>query len=289
MKFREVVKKSLRSPQFYANLAKEPLSFSLNYFYTLTLLLSLTLSVVLSLVLVPGIQLFVKQATSVTSALPDNFRVTIKDGMATSSERSPYYVPLSDDLKSVLNDAGKSDVQNLLVVDTSSTFSNDQFTKYKTLLWLTKDKIVGGGGDSLSEASLDTFPATDFTKPLLQSYAAKGERFLRWLPAVTLFGIFFLSMVAFSFLLLYYFLGAIFVIIVARIKRVPMKYMEAYKIAIHASTFGLVLYSMLFVLFFPSPPLSFITTLTVSVIFFSWCNLESPRLKELPPSKVERK
>jgi hypothetical protein len=287
MKLREVVKKSLRSPQFYANLAKEPLSFSINYFYSLVLLLSLTLSIVLSLVLVPGIQLFVKQATSVANALPDNFHVTITNGVATSSVPSPYFVPLPDELKSVLNDAGKSNLDNFLVVDTSSTFSNDKFASYKTLLWLTKDKIVGAENtDSLSETNLTTFPNADFTKSLLQSYAAKGERFLRWLPAVMLLGIFFLSMIVLSFLLLYYFLGAIFVIIVARIKRVPMKYVEAYKVAIHTSTFGLILWSLLFVLFFPAPPFSFITTLSVSIIFFSWWNLETPRLKELPPAKT---
>ena len=81
MGFLSVLKKSVYGPDFYKSLKDQPFSFSLKYFYSLVLVLSVIMCVIFSYIFLPKANLFFfNTKENFIKEFPDSLVINIEKG-----------------------------------------------------------------------------------------------------------------------------------------------------------------------------------------------------------------
>lgn len=263
------IRQSVYDPEYYREIPAQPLSHSIKYFYSLTLVIAIVLTVVYGFMFTPPLLSFLRSlGPSVLNYYPDELVITIKKGTASTNVTEPYKLPLPESFKLGRN----KDVENLLVIDTQHSFSMDQWKEYNTYAWLTRDTLIyrSDQGD-LRLMALDRVPATEITKKELTSWIEAINALFKFVPPLLVLGIFLVMMVILSTKLLYLFLGALLILAIARWKKVNLSYKKAYQIGLHAITLGMI-YELIKLAIFPgSPSIPFFFTILMCLV--AWFNL----------------
>lgn len=268
MNFFQKIYKSIYAPSFYQELLGRPFSFSLKYFYLLTLILVLFVTVVFSLSLIPNINAFLKEfGPKILEAYPQELVITIKNGKASINVPEPYTIKFPDIL------GGNEDKisKNLLIINTKTPFSLQEFRSYDTTALLTENELVfhGDKGD-IRIQPLDQVPDTEITKSFIESLIKAVEPFMKYaapLFAVMMFVGFFIF---YHVNLLYLLFAALLIWIMAKIKKFPIGYKKSYQISIHAMTLPLILYTLAFA-FVPQALYTYV--FTVLLLIVAWVNV----------------
>lgn len=273
MKTLDIVRKSIYSPDFYRSLFSEPLSFSLKYFYSLVIALSLALTVVFSFRLVQTVNSFFGNLSpAILNRFPDELVVTIRGGEARTNVTEPYFIQLPKGLEDVVSKSVSVDAQNLLVIDTRSTFTLEKFSSYKTLILLSNDAVAFRGDRSkITIQTLSGITNLRLTKATLSAILEQIEPLAHWIAPLMLFGLFISFMVIWSFKLLYLFFGALLVWGILRLKKIDANYKKAYQIALHAISLGLIFE---FFTTAASMRLEIPFLFTIIMLLVAWVNLE---------------
>jgi hypothetical protein len=272
MDFWTILKESIYSPRFYSRLEERKASFSFKYFFTFVLGLSLAITVLVSATALPRFMAFLNAlANSTVEMVPDDFAVSIKNGNAVASSSEPVFVEMPGQLKSVF-DSGAQIPKNLFVLDTKTPFSAEQFSKYDTLSWMTKDSFITGSPAQARIQTLASLGDADIDKKTIALWTDNLKSWLPWLPYLGVFGVFVLAFGAFSLVLLYLLLGALIVMVIARLRNIRLGYFQAYRAGIHLSTLFLVLYPIKIFLL-PGFPLTAFSLLLLAIIFEAAWNL----------------
>ena len=273
MKLLHAIKSSIYDPAFYRGVLEKPLRSSFAYFFSLAVLLSLISAVVFSFSAVPAAHSFLNSlGGKILNYYPDGLEVTIKDGRASTNVREPYRLPVPDEIKHSNNFAGENpDTESLLVIDTKNEFTITQFESDKTLALLTRKAIVyKDDHGKITIQPLDRIPDTTITKELVSQFVGKAQPILNsavfLLPVLIFLGLGFL----YGVLLVYLLFGALLVWLVAKMKKINIKYVEAYQITLHAATAG-ILFDWFASTFVAQAPIPFV--FTVLLVMVAWCNL----------------
>jgi len=279
MKFFTLIKESIYSPEFYRGLPSKPLSFSVKYFYMLALALSLVVTVVFSFTFIPAISSFLKNiGPAITAYFPDELVITTKGGEVSVNVPEPYVLPVPPALQVIPMDGAEGKGQmptNLVVIDTKNEFSETAFAEYDTLVLLMKKSVAFSDGEGkIRIESLGDIPDYTIDKALVQKFASRTGSFLKYLAPILVFGIFFVSLVVFTFYLIYLFLAALLVWLVMKMRRAEAGYKKAYQVGIHAMTLGLILNTFFLVVFLPKPTMPFL--FSILLIFVVAVNVKSP-------------
>jgi len=291
-----VIRQSIYGPRFYAHVATQlPLKESIRYFYSLVLILSVVLSLVLGAALIPTLQFYMTSVLgSAVSGFPSDLTLHLQNGLATTDEVKVYTIPMTDDLKPMFSDSTHPAPANLLVVDTDGLLGatssviatspatstslavpasiEDRFKATSTVFLLTRDSLITDKDGTIATQSLSGAPNLTITKASAESFAGKAARLARWTAPIVIFGLFIAFMALYSLILAFLFLGALVVLIIARIKKIQLSYAASYRVALHLSTLGILLYT--FVLSWFPWPLQAPTTLTLFLIVLAWVNLD---------------
>ena len=266
-----MVKESVYSPIFYRGLREKKLSFSLKYFFSLIIAFSLALTVLFSFEIIPVVVNFVRGiGPTVISYYPDELSLTISNGKVSTNVAEPYLIKMPEELK------GENNFANLLVIDTKNGFTPERFNGYDTLALLNQNSIAytTKNGEIRFEP-LSNLPNIVIDKGLVRSLVTRLEHMAKWATPLLVFAIILFMFLAFVFLfslkLVWLFLGALFVMLLAWLKKTRVNYSQAYRIGIHAMTISLFFTVLTFL---GVPRVTFLFTLVFLV--FVWLNL-SPK------------
>ncbi len=267
------IKSSVYDPSFYRSLLEKPFRFSLQYFFSLIVVLALVCAVIFSISAVPAASSFFNTlGPAIVSYYPEGLEVTFKDGVASSNVEEPFTVALPQEL--ISSDEFKRnhrDIKELLVIDTQETFNLETFKSSGALALLNHDTLAYQDDHGVVRIQpLDEVPNTTVTKSLIASFMGKIQPYLKALVGALPFLIFF-GMFAFFVLTLFTLLfEALLVWGLAKIKKLDIGYVKAYQISLHAVTLSLLVGTVLLLLL---PGLNIPFLFTILLIFVTWFNL----------------
>lgn len=247
MEFFKNIKQSIYGPDYYQKLLSKPFSYSLKYYFLFILLLSLVASVLLSFYFIPRVALFADViSTKVVSHYPAELKVTIQNGKVSTNVHEPYFVAMPSEFKNdknlELNGVDAKEFKNLVVIDTKSDFSIEQFQSYDTALLLTRDSLVmSGENGKITLQPLDSNVNFVLDKPTVEFFVAKIKPFLTFLYPLVFVVAFVVCLVALVFHLVYLLFGAFLVWIVVKAKKMSIGYGKSYQLGMHLMTFGILI------------------------------------------------
>ncbi len=262
------IRASIYSPEFYRSLPGRKLSFSLKYYYSLGVALAIVFSAVTSFRALPLITQFLDQAgQTLVAHFPEELTITIQDGEASTNMQEPYILPLPDDLKTETERNGKQAPANLLVIDTASQASVESWTAHDTFILITKRNIVAGEerGGRVQIEWLSDMPNVAIDRTFVQSLSGDLQAVGRWLAPLVVFGTWVLFLVLWTLTLAYLLFGGLLAWLIARMRKMPVSYGAAYRMALHAWTPVALLLTVI-TGGFPGTEIPFIPTILLIVV-----------------------
>ncbi|MFA6023724.1 MAG: DUF1189 family protein [Candidatus Gracilibacteria bacterium] len=263
--FFKSIPSSIYSPSFYAGIPGQSFGKSFGYLAGFTALIVLLCSIFL--VLVPYLTHRDQIEQSISNVLnfyPEELVVTIQDGKAHSNMQEPYYFRVNDfvsteewdgefktEFENGLSATEPIDLESfsILVVDTQTPFSLEQFKAYNTLAWLTQDSVVVKSEENRVESiALEGTPNTVLNKTVVDQVMnevwSKLNNFIPFLVVLAFIGTFVVVMLARMFYLL---ILALVLMVVGAIMKVPYSFESSYKTAIYAVTLPTLLSAILLI------------------------------------------
>lgn len=276
----ETFKKSVYSTTFYQTVGENSFWSIFKYYFKVTLLLSIAMVVVLGVILVPrGVSFMKNKAGALVSEYyPADLSIEIKNGEAITDVAMPYIIPVKH-MTGVTPPAGE--IQNMVVIDTTSDFDEKTFENYKTYTLLTKTKLVTqSNAEQITIQNLRGVPDTIISQEVLLSWVEKIRASL-W--SIVLFGLL-ATFIIFTFGYLAYLIPLIvFAFIpffIAWIKKTPITYVESYKISMYAILPALALKTLMNLLGIFFLPSYFTLLVFMLIIAINMREVEAPTLFE---------
>ena len=242
------LKKSIYSPEFYRSLLDAPFKFSFKYFASLALSFAVAMTILVAPALIPRAMDFLKGAALSLDAFPQDLLVTLSGGVVSTNTTSTVSFPAPPSMRALFESGGAAP-ENVAVIDTSSTFSEERFAGYHTLFLVTKNNIVSGYDGEIRIDSLKDTEDAKIDKAKAQAIAGKVRTALGWIPAGMVFLIFLIMVFLSAGVLAYLLPIAVLVHIIARIRKIPVGYKKSYQLALHGASLGLILLPFKLVLF----------------------------------------
>lgn len=279
MSFLKTIKSSIYDPSFYSEVVKGNENKPFRYYFKLSALLALMFAVVLSVKLVPDLKTFLRDSkVSIEQNYPKDLEVKIEKGIATTNAIEPYIVKFPKNTLQVNKEL--QNIENLIVIDTKTPFSLEQFENYKTILLLTKDSMVSTEeGNKVTITSLKDFPNITVNYANITKWLEKTTPITKALSFSVPFLIFFSVFIAYVFKLLYLFWGALLVFIVGKIKKINLSYKKSYHIALYAVTLPTILSGIAF--FTGLKMFTFLPS--ILLVIAVWVNLKNEEAVSIVP------
>lgn len=238
MKFLKNIIKSIYSPEFYSKIPESKLKSAFLYFFGLALLLStITILINYSQVIFNSENQFKNIAKELISSYPNKLVVTIKDSKISTNVEEPYFIKYNGNNSSIL---GK---KYFVVIDTKTTYSEEQFKTYDALLWVTKDSILEMDpttGKVVSE-KIENVPNISITKERVEILEKNISPYYKYIGLVLAIIAFVFNFLGYSFNLIFLFGFALIVMFLSIAFRKNWSYLESYKVGMYALTIGLIL------------------------------------------------
>lgn len=237
MTFWQKLKSSIYDPPFYQKVPSEGVGTALGYFLKFSLLLTL-----LSLIFLikPLLFDFQREMTGLVQKgvdqYPSDLSLTIKNGKVSTTSQQPYFIPFPNDG----SDFNDEKLRNLVVIDTKNPYSAGQFATYSAMAWVSSDTLFVKSNNEIKNIDLTKFPDVVIDKSFAQMIAQKiSPLFVFFGPVIFVFaglGLYLLNLSR----LLYLFILALLIFMIARIARLNLSYRGIYKIGLHAMTLAFI-------------------------------------------------
>ena len=267
----DTYKKSVISPEFYGELAHKPLKYSLKYYYLVAIFLSVVMTTVLSFYGVPGAYWAVRNiAPAVVESIPDDFALSIKDGIATSANTQPIVIAWPDD-EVIRTAASRTKFANFFVIDTRANFTAKIFEDSDAMFVLTKDSFAGAPQGNVEVTAFSGLPDVEVTKNNFSSLIRETQGSFHWVIFGFIFFTFLRLILMFTteLILLLLLAGVFWALLSVRRVGVKLSFRTAYQFAVHASSIGILYYA--FVLIYPSAYVPFLASLVALIVL--WANV----------------
>jgi len=260
---------SVYNPEFYKEARGHSVGRVVGYWAKLSLLLGLVAFLYALVVISPIVSKGVAEAKSrVYTVYPPELVVKITKGVVTTNAASePVTIPLPISAEERKDMEGESIPTNLAVIDTQAegTLSFDAFKQMDTVFFIGKNYVINHDDKSaIQYHNLSESPDFTFDKALIDNVLYYGSFASIVIPIGLFFGIF----VSTFSTLVYLFLLALVLMLLARLMGRHFTYGESYKTAAYASTAPTIL--LLVILPF-APHVTFLfslLTLIVAIVNF---------------------
>ncbi len=271
--FFKTIQDSIYNPKFYAGIVKQPISKAFKYFFLLTLFLTIVHVLSLSPILFNQVPNQARQLEQqIVTGYPEELKVQIHKGQVTTNVAEPYFIALPSQTAS-----SSSSLDHLVVIDTKTPFSLDQFRQYKAYVWLTKDSAAYYAPDNAGEIRVFELAKIDnlnIDKNYVKSLASKLDPWINWLGLGLLVVISLGIYLVYSFRLIQLLILAALIFVLGKILITKLTYKQAYTVSLYAITLGLILELIMDLVSSFSggvPNLPFMVTLiTLGVVFFNF-------------------
>lgn len=238
MGFFQTILQSIYGPEFYKKLAKTSLGSAFGYYFLLSLLLTIISTLALTLPISAGVKEFTdKLIPEVVNKYPQNLEVRIKDGKVSTNVEEPYFIKMPRQSSSA------KDVENILVIDTKTPFSDDTFAKYKTIAVLTKDHFYYRDENKHEIRGNELTGISDFTvsPQVVQSGLEKIKPYFGFVTPLILVFMFFITYLGYTFGLIKVLFIALVLFLLLKLIKPALSYKESLKTTLFGITFALIL------------------------------------------------
>jgi hypothetical protein len=276
--------KSVYGPEFYSDIKNQRTGSAVRYYLKLSLLLTIVLTVFYSIVAISAVTIFTSDSniSKIISNFPSDLTITIKDKQFSTNVSEPYKIPVPGIFVSTTS---QNQIENLLVIDTSlKDIPTDILTKNKTIAFMTKNAIITERGGALQINTLDKFGNVNFVvnQESIHSFVDKYLPYVKtllWFVPIPIFIVVFIVYVA---KLISFFLLALVVWLVLRIKKMDRGYMHAYRVTIYAQTLPLIVF-----LVFGGFGAWFLSLLvTIIIVLINMEKTKNPEISEATPTQI---
>ncbi len=270
------IRESIYSPIFYKHIPHLGLGKAFKYYFLLSLILTLlTLIPIVEGIFIKTPQALQDLITQTVSYYPSELEVNVKEGSASANVVEPYFIPAPQD------EVTADSLNNLLVIDTKTPYSSEQFDQYKTAAWLTRNTLfVRGGTDRIDIRAIKLDQVKDFkvSKMEVQNLADKISPYIKFVGPVllllTLLGIY----LYYTLNLIYILILALIIMLLSKVFKWNLNYTSSLKTALFAGTLAFFIELVINVLspFTNFNPFIFMFTLiTLAVITINHQNAKS--------------
>ena len=253
------------------------------------MLLAIFLTVISSIPLVPKVNAALREFPSQFFAYyPSTLEVRIDHGIVTSNVPEPYFLPVPEPLKKDMAD--KNGVDHLVVIDTKTPMSLDQFRTYRSAVWVGKDQVTfydNQRGVRITPLGPQTnYVVNEQTLHELESQLAP---FYKFAPPLMVLAIFVGLMIAFGVNFFYLLFGAILIFLVGRLLfKQRWSYGQSYQIGLHAITLPLLVNTIISLLSFGAFDIPFLqTALMLGVVYVNYKGIKSTPVSVAPTPPPE--
>lgn len=276
----QTIKDSIYSPRFYGSLAKQSFASSFGYFFLLALIITILSSIVpIWTVATAGQKEISSLAKNLSNAFPMQLEVKLTHGIVSTNAQEPYSIPMPQNNSSNLQ-------KNLLVIDTKTPYSSEQFNQYDTLAWLTKDALfIQNDTNGIRTIDLSKMSDVTINRATVDSFMTKAAPFIAlFAPVVILFVLVGLY-IFYIFHLVYLFFLALLIWVLLKFMDKKTTYLQSYKIGLYAITLPFFLEALR--AFIHIPNVVFLSTLIALIVVF--VNMKSAPKIVIAKRKSKRK
>ena len=137
---------SVYSPAFYAGLSRKTTMASVWYLLRVTLILFLLGALIILIPIVKNWDTIDQSIQNALNVYPEDLVLTFQDGQMTSNQVEPYFI----ESKEIVPEQWREDFmestsgefpKNIVVIDTVTPYTQEQFAAYDVLVWLSKDTV----------------------------------------------------------------------------------------------------------------------------------------------------
>ncbi len=233
---------SIYSPEFYASIPKRKFGSAFGYLLLLSLLLMILGGIVLGVPLVSERDKVGHIIDTTLTLYPEELIVTAEGGKISTNVEEPYFITS----EAYYLEEGKWEetefFQNIIVIDTITPFSAEQFMEYKSLAWLTEDTLFTQGDDELKTIPLNEMEDGVLDKEKADFLLQKGwDTAKPFFVAGVLAVIIMMYIGLIIFRMIYALLLGLLIWIVGSIMNLEMDYGASYKMSLHAMTPSLLI------------------------------------------------
>lgn len=256
MNFFKKIAKSVYGPEYYSELQSKQFSYSVKYFALFALIFVAIFVLRIGIFNVPKMDAAIKNLVpTVVNFFPEELEVTIRGGKLSTNVPEPYFIEMPESWENLPSEENVPNqfqsLENLIVIDTQSEANADNLKKYDTLLLITQNYFLNQGDrGNINIQSLSVIPDMDISKQVIADLAQKYSPYLKVLPVLFLILDFFIAIGVIVGNLLYLLLAALFIWLIAKVKKAEINYGKAYQMGLHLMTLPLLL-SALFTIRFP--------------------------------------
>ncbi len=250
------------SPEFYAGMEKRSFWKGFWYMVGVTFILMLLWSLALLIPYNMHKDQVHETIDNIVHFYPEDLVITVQDGKASTNQEGPVYIKLNDviptenwnsNFKEGFAEGLEPQVEtpnldefNLVVLDTVTPFSNEQFESYHTIVWLAEDAVYVKSENNKTEI-IPLKDAEDIviTKQMADEGMEKVWEGVKGIIPFVLVAIAVFSLIGvLMFRMIYLLIHSLFLLIVYSIMDLPYNYATAYKTGFYSitlSTFLMVL------------------------------------------------
>ena len=232
---------SVYSPSFYAALPQKTFWSSIWYLTRVTLLIFLIGTLIALTLLIKNWDSIDQTVVNALNVYPEDLVLTFQDGQMTSNQAEPYFIESQEVLPEQLRDdlLGSGEFpKNIVVIDTVTPFSVEQFEAYDVVIWMAKDTAyIDDDNGGIEANSLSTVPNTIVDKAFVDGKVGTfWDQVKTALPFLAVIGFVVAVLVMVIFRMVYSVVLAVGVLIIGSIMKLALDFEASYKVALHAIT-----------------------------------------------------
>lgn len=241
-------KRSLIDLSYYNEIISTKLSFSLKYYFFLSILISLVYSLTF-FIYIPQIKSYIDDnAANIKSMYPETLIITAKNNRISINQPEPYAIPISENIRKDLKEDNQ--LENFLVFDSKANIRN--YSQYKSMIVMSDHTIIYPKDQNLQEQDLSEmlknsdleFDRTNFNK-MIDSVLPYVRLFINLLIPILFILAFISQYLAITYLLIL----SILILIIDRIFiHSNIKYLKIFQIGLHLVTIPILVQLAFYIL-----------------------------------------
>jgi len=251
------LKNSFYNPAVYKKISAEPTGNRI-WFLAKINLVAITIAGLIFLILSTPDLIDFSKSNHIEQEYPEDLIVSVEDGIVSINKESPLFI----EFKTNEEDAP----ENLLVIDTRDDLSMDTMIDYDSLAVVTNDSFVFFKSENetriFSLSDIDDFEMTKEKALSWWQTAIKWGYFL--IIPITLLLSWLIGGFIFAYYLLVTFVYTLLTLLIAKLLKIKLTYMNAYTVTLYAIVPMLVLDLLMICLGFPA--LAFLDSLVILAI-----------------------
>lgn len=255
------IRDTFYSPNEYKGVRSKSLGGLLGFFFLVALLTSAVVAVPLGIAMIAGVAT-AETDSFVADYYPENLEITIQDGVASTNQNEPFFVPIPE------KDRMSEEFTNFLVIDTTPDITLETLESYQSVAILTQKNLIVRSEQEQRTLSLSDVGNVVINESLVQEWYGKVIGFVKTLvvpvailmiPLIAGFALFAHAVASL--------VGALTVMGIALLRKMKITYGEAYKTALFGSVPILIFQTIAYMAGFIVVPFWLSLLLFITVVF----------------------